>query len=235
MTSWSEIGAKSSSVPPDDANTAGCTNLCRGRRFTSSTSSRAALVDRQSSTISRGPVRAAICISPIASRRQRLVSTKRCHSSIHAPTNGATTSAGTAATSPGSRQSVEQLLTCFCSIKNGGLGFVKLKHCSISSPRAMSRHNHSPYGLTASSSSGLTRRRPRRNCTSLHPHETYLGSSPLMLKRASGTSTDCTKRRTAPRAAVVISAARGQVPLTEFRGRPNLHRSTTTPNADTQT
>ncbi len=73
--------------------------------------------------------------------------------------------------------------------ENGGLGFVKWKHCSISSPRVMSRHNHSPYGLTASSSSGLTPQRPRRKCPFRHPRETHLGSSTLMLKRASDTST----------------------------------------------
>jgi hypothetical protein len=118
--------------------------------LTSSTSSRAVLVDRQSLTISLGPVRAAICISPIASRWKRQVFRERCHSSIHAPTNGTTTSPGKATTSPGSRQSVERRLTCFFSITNAESRFVKLKRCSISFPRPMSSHRHSRRCLTLS-------------------------------------------------------------------------------------
>ena len=128
-------------MPPDGANTAGCTNLCRGLRFTSSTSFRGVLVDRPGSTISLGPVRVAICTSLIASRWKRQAFIKWCHSSILAPTNGTPTSAGTAISSPGSRQSVERPLTRSCSITNAEPRFVKLKRCSISFRRAMSGHS----------------------------------------------------------------------------------------------
>ena len=141
-------------MPPDNANTVECTSLCSELRFTSSTLSRAVLVDRQSSTISLGPVRVAICISPIASRWKGQAFMERCHSSIHAPTNGTTTSAGTAITSPGSHQSVERPLMCFCSITNAEPRFVKLKRCSISFRRAMSSHSHSRRCLTPAPSVG---------------------------------------------------------------------------------